>query len=115
MAAATNPAATAAALPPDEPPGVCALDHGLRVCPNPGPLVNGHCPSSQVLVLPTMTAPAARSRRTTSYVSVGTEPGGHTGDVDVVFDGDRNSQQRKFLARRAFAVGLGRVGQCLFA
>jgi hypothetical protein len=42
MAAATNPAATAAALPPEEPPGVCSLDHGLRVWPNPGPLVNGH-------------------------------------------------------------------------
>ena len=66
MAAATRPAATAAALPPDEPPGVCSRDHGLRVCPNAGPLVNGHWPSSQVLVLPTITAPAARSRRTTS-------------------------------------------------
>ena len=42
MAAATNPAATAAALPPDDPPGVCSRDHGLRVCPNAGPLVNGH-------------------------------------------------------------------------
>src|ERR1700754_646078 len=69
MAAATNPAATAAALPPDDPPGVCPLDHGLRVYPNPGPLVNGHCPNSQVLVLPTMTAPAARSLRTTSESS----------------------------------------------
>ncbi len=42
MAAATNPAATAAALPPEDPPGVCSLDHGLRVWPKPGPLVNGH-------------------------------------------------------------------------
>jgi len=42
MAAATNPAATAAALPPDDPPGVCSRDHGLRVWPNAGPLVNGH-------------------------------------------------------------------------
>src|SRR6185503_8211331 len=66
MAAATKPAATAAALPPDEPPGVCSLDHGLRVCPKPGPLVNGHCPNSHVLVLPTMIAPAARNLRTTS-------------------------------------------------
>ncbi len=70
MAAATSPAATAAALPPDEPPGVCLRDQGLRVCPNAGPLVNGHWPSSQQLVLPTMTAPAARSRRTTSESSV---------------------------------------------
>jgi hypothetical protein len=66
IAAATRPAATAAALPPDDPPGVCLRDHGFLVCPNAGPLVKGHCPSSQVLVLPTITAPAALSRRTTS-------------------------------------------------
>src|ERR1700731_2085629 len=72
IAAATSPAATAAALPPDEPPGVCSRDHGLGVCPKPGPLVNGHCPNSLVLVLPTITAPAARSRRTTSASSLAT-------------------------------------------
>src|SRR6478736_4026063 len=66
MAAATRPAATAAALPPDEPPGVWLHAHGFRVCPKPGPLVNGHWPNSHVLVFPTITAPAARSRRTTS-------------------------------------------------
>ncbi|MGX1494045.1 hypothetical protein RKD41_006304 [Streptomyces tendae] len=65
-AAGTRPAATAAAEPPDEPPGVCSGSHGLRVAPKAGPSVNGHCPSSQVLVLPTITAPAARSRRTAS-------------------------------------------------
>ena len=70
IAAVTKPAATAAALPPEEPPGVCSRDHGLRVWPKAGPLVNGHCPSSHVLVLPTMTAPAARSRRTTSASAV---------------------------------------------
>src|SRR6202044_2187147 len=66
IAAVTSPAATAAALPPEDPPGVCRRDHGLRVCPKPGPLVNGHWPSSQVFVLPTITAPAAFRRRTTS-------------------------------------------------
>src|SRR6202040_527544 len=76
IAAVTRPAATAAALPPDDPPGVCLRDHGLWVWPNPGPLVNGHWPSSQVLVLPTITAPAAFSRRTTSasWVAVRTNP-----------------------------------------
>lgn len=76
IAAVTRPAATAAALPPDDPPGVCRRDHGLRVYPNPGPLVNGHWPSSQVLVLPTITAPAALRRRTTSesWVAGGTWP-----------------------------------------
>ncbi len=42
------------------------------MCPKPGPPVNGHCPSSQVLVLPTITAPAARRRRTTSASAVAT-------------------------------------------
>ena len=76
IAAVTRPAATAAALPPEDPPGVCRRDHGLRVWPKAGPLVNGHWPSSQVLVLPTITAPAALRRRTTSasWVAGGTWP-----------------------------------------
>ena len=65
-AAATSPAATATAEPPDEPPGVCSRFHGLRVLPNAGPSVIGHWPSSGVFVLPTITAPAAFSRRATS-------------------------------------------------
>src|ERR1700753_1143257 len=65
-ATGTTPAATAAADPPDEPPGVCPGCHGLRVMPNAGPSVNGHCPSSGVLVLPTMTAPAPLSSPTSS-------------------------------------------------
>ncbi|MBB4910927.1 hypothetical protein H4W32_001962 [Actinophytocola algeriensis] len=31
---AANPSATAAALPPDDPPGVRVTSHGLRVVPN---------------------------------------------------------------------------------
>src|SRR6185312_14066897 len=65
-AAGTRPAATAAAEPPEEPPGVWCSDHGLRVAPNAGLSVNGHWPTSGVLVLPTITAPAARSLRATS-------------------------------------------------
>ena len=118
MAAVTRPAATAAALPPDEPPGVWLRDHGFRVCPKAGPLVNGHWPNSQVLVLPTITAPAARSLRTTS-ASAGAgrtharcaEHRRHTGDVDVVLDRDRHPQQRGVLPGGAPAVGLGGVGE----
>ncbi len=69
-AAGTSPAATAAAEPPDEPPGVCSLLQGLRVTPKAGPSVKAHCPSSQELVLPTTTAPAARSLRTASLSAV---------------------------------------------
>src|SRR4051794_6929657 len=65
-ATGTIPAATAAADPPEDPPGVYSRFQGLRVAPKAGPSVNGHCPSSQALVLPTITAPAARNRRTDS-------------------------------------------------
>ena len=39
VAAAHSPAATAAALPPLEPPGVRSGFQGLRVMPNAGPSV----------------------------------------------------------------------------
>ena len=52
------PAATDAAEPLDEPPGVCAVFHGLRV-PRGSDAAN-----SVVTVLPRMTAPASRSART---------------------------------------------------
>ncbi len=65
-AAGTSPAATAAAEPPLEPPGVRSRSHGLRVTPQVADSVNGHRPSSGIVVLPTTTMPASRSRRTTS-------------------------------------------------
>src|ERR1700721_181499 len=52
------PAATDAAEPLDEPPGVGAVFHGLRV-PRGSDAAN-----SVVTVLPMMTAPASRSART---------------------------------------------------
>src|SRR5262249_46688765 len=57
-AALTPPTATAAAEPLDEPPGVYAVFHGLRV-PRGSEAAN-----SVVTVLPTITAPASRSART---------------------------------------------------
>ena len=65
----TRPAATAEAEPPLEPPGVRLRSHGLRVAPNVGDSVNGVISSSGTWVLPMITAPAARSRRTTSASS----------------------------------------------
>jgi len=64
-APATNPAATAAAEPLEEPPGVCTLFHGLRV------LAGTMNAASVVTVLPSMMAPAASRRFTTSAVSSG--------------------------------------------
>ena len=106
----TVPAATAAAEPPDEPPGVRAGSHGLRVMPNAESVVpNTH--SSGTRVSPTTTAPAARSRRTTSWsalcgaASVPAEPTAHrlAGDRHVVLDRDR--------ARRPAAARPGRRGR----
>ena len=60
-----KPAATAAALPPLEPPGTRLVSSGLRVGPNAEFSVLEPMANSSRLVLPTITAPAARSRVTT--------------------------------------------------
>ena len=64
VAIGTRPAATAAADPPLEPPGVRFWPHGLRVTPHALVLVKLRVPNSGAAVLPTGTAPAARSRAT---------------------------------------------------
>ena len=56
------PAAAATAAPPLEPPGVAAGSHGLRVMPVSGLSVTAFQPNSGVVVLPSSTAPASRSR-----------------------------------------------------
>ncbi len=74
-----SPAATAAAAPPLEPPGVRSRSQGLRVRPKSGLSVSALWPNSEVLVLPRMTAPAARRRPDRDGVffrdQVGEEPG----------------------------------------
>ena len=72
-ATGTMPEATAAALPPEEPPVVRVVSHGLRAGPNRSGSVTGRIPISGVLVLPTMIAPAERSRRTSALSSLGTQ------------------------------------------
>src|SRR3954453_14032258 len=57
-----KPAATAAAEPPDDPPGTFAVSCGLCVTPNPEFSVDEPIANSSRFVLPTMTAPASRSR-----------------------------------------------------
>ena len=54
------PAASAAAEPPLEPPGVVAVFHGLRVIPDSGLSVTPFQPNSGVVVLPRMIAPCSR-------------------------------------------------------
>ena len=63
------PAATAAAAPPDDPPGVLAGFQGLRVMPVSGLSVTPFQPNSGVVVLPSSTASASRSRATTGASS----------------------------------------------
>src|SRR4051794_25512155 len=52
VASGTMPAAMAAALPPDEPPGVRVTSHGFLVVPNKALSVCAFQPNSGVLVLP---------------------------------------------------------------
>jgi hypothetical protein len=63
---ATAPAATAAAEPPLDPPALRDGSHGFRVAPCASGSVVPSCPSSEVLVRPSTTRPAARNLRASS-------------------------------------------------
>ena len=67
-AALTSPAATAAAEPLDEPPGVCAGFQGLQVGPG------WRHANSVVTVLPVTKPPSERNRATTQASAAGTWP-----------------------------------------
>ncbi|MBP1633312.1 MAG: hypothetical protein H6Q11_1600 [Acidobacteria bacterium] len=62
----TMPAATAAAEPPLDPPGVTFVSQGLRHGPCNSGSVTAAKPNSGVLVLPRMMRPARRWRVTIS-------------------------------------------------
>src|SRR5688572_28805547 len=64
------PAATAAAAPPEEPPGVLAVFQGLRVMPVSGLSHTPFQPNSGVVVLPRITAPCSRTRAVAGASSV---------------------------------------------
>ena len=68
LANGTIPAATAAAAPPLDPPGVRSSAHGLRVAPQATGCVVGRLPISGLFVRPAITRPAAL-KRATSVVS----------------------------------------------
>ena len=68
-----SPAATAAAPPPDEPPGVRPWYQGLWLVPATRLLVSPFQPYSGVLLLPSSTPPAASSRSTTGASKSGTQ------------------------------------------
>ncbi len=66
------PVASATAAPPEEPPQVSALFHGLRVMPNTSLKVFAPAPNSGVLVLPSTIPPAASIRSTCQSEESGT-------------------------------------------
>ena len=60
----TIPDATAAAAPPEDPPVVRDVSHGLRAAPYRRGSVVGTIPISGMFVMPTITKPASLKRRT---------------------------------------------------
>src|SRR2546430_17273617 len=76
------PRTTAATAPPEEPPGVLRVSHGLRVTPVNGLSVTPFQPNSGIVVLPTTIAPCSRRRATAGASWV-------AGAADVSFDPKR--------------------------
>src|SRR5829696_3091457 len=74
-ASGPRPAATAAAAPPLDPPGVFTRFHGLKEGPKTRLPESPFQPSSGVFVFPSMTAPAAYKRSTIGASSSGTQLG----------------------------------------
>ena len=66
------PAATAAAEPPEEPPGTRSGSHGLCVGPKPEFSVDEPIANSSMLVLPRIGMPAALQRVATVASNTGT-------------------------------------------
>src|SRR5688500_11025230 len=72
--AVARPAATAAALPPELPPGTRVGSHGFFVGLNAEASVDEPMPNSSMFVLPRMIAPAPRSLLTTVASYGGIQP-----------------------------------------
>ncbi len=111
-------AATAAALPADEPPGVRDRSHGLAAdLPYTSAAPCGHSASSGMIVVPSTSAPARRTRATSSSSSVRrlirrgarAQPPRQPGDAERVLDRDWDAGQRE--AGQVVAPGQrGRLG-----
>ena len=108
-----HPRGDRGALPPLLPPGVRLVSHGFRVAPNSRVSVNDHSIISGTVVLPTMTAPAARSLRTTSASSVLAGPyapvpyvvtSPATSTSSLIAIGTPSSGERSPVSRRACAA-----------
>src|SRR5438046_299313 len=78
-----RPAATAAADPPDDPPGMYPSFHGFWHVPKCGLSLVTPAANSWRFVLPTRTAPASASRAVAVASPLGTESPGIRGPADV--------------------------------
>src|ERR1035437_2347126 len=108
-ATGANPAATAAAEPPEEPPGTRLVSWGFRVGPKAELSVDEPMANSSILVLPTMTAPASPNRVTTVASYGGRQPS-RIRDEQVVLQRHRHpGQQARVLPRRHQLVDNGRL------
>src|SRR3569623_33651 len=74
IAPAQSEAATAAADPPDDPPGTCASDHGFRTAPRELFSFDEPIANSSMFSLPSITVPAAASRCPTVDSNGGMKP-----------------------------------------
>ena len=113
------PAATAAADPPLDPPGMRPRSQGLRVISKPEFSVEEPIANSSMLSLPTITAPSALSRATTVASYGGTKPArirepqvvGTPGRAQHVLERDRDPGQRPTAPGGDRAVGGVRLPQ----
>ena len=119
-ASGANPAATAAAPPPVDPPGVRVRSHGLRDSPNRALSVEPRQANSGRLVRPTKIAPAARSPRDARGIlgrdelrqQARAERGPLAGGPEVVLDRHGNAVERaERPAGHHRLLGGARVGQ----
>ena len=104
MAISHMPSATATAAPADEPPGTRARSRGLPGVPKCGLAPMPEKANSVMLVLATITAPAARNRRTIARIGRGGRrflgkdfragAGRLAGDVEQILDADDRAVER---------------------
>ena len=119
MAISHMPSATATAAPDDEPPGTRVRSDGLPGVPKCGLAPTPEKANSVMLVLATITAPPARSRRTTGASAAAAALLGENfragarrlaGDIEQILDADDRAVER---AERDARLGprIGGVGR----
>jgi len=114
------PSTSAATAPPDDPPGVMRVSHGLRVTPVNGLSVTAFQPNSGKRGLAdddrALLAQPGHRRRILRRRRARREPrsksGGHAGDEEIVLDADRDAIGHALgRARQPTRLGLARTLQ----